>query len=335
MEKSYTTINKILLILVICSGFWFQGNAQDLVDDLGGGDDELAAIPGLVTERIQRISDTKKIFIITNSGQAYNKGDFISLITGNKLTARALVAKDADGLSGIKILKIYSLERWGKLAAGNEVQVLRGDDSYFINELKKSKESKEKGNSDESRGFDEGDDLFEETNLLEDNLSLEENKNRAIKTDNLIFAYYGMIAGQNSDGTSASYGMFSGSWAYQITDNIFGEATLGQTLVPDYPAGGVDTVLTMYSLKFKYTIAGPFFSYIQPYLGYQVVAAESPGAGDGVSGTEAQKELDLVADLQKNTLIFGVSVLKRLVPGWFARLDLGTDTMAVGLGLEF
>lgn len=335
MEKSYTPINKILLLLLVLTGFCSNLYAQDLVDDLGGGDDELASIPGLVTERIQRISDSKKIFILTNSSQAFTKGDFISLITGNKLTARALVAKDSEGLSGIKILKIYSLERWGKLETGREVQVLRGDDSYFINELKKAQEAKEKGDSEDTTAFDEGEDLFEETDLLEDNLSLEENKNRAIKTDNLIFAYYGYIAGQNTDGSSASYGMFSGSWGYQITDNIWGEATLGQTLIPDYPAGGVDTVMTMYSLKFKYTIAGPFFTYIQPYLGYQVINAESPGAGDGVSGAEAQKELDLVEDLNKNTLIFGVSVLKRLVPGWFARADLGTDTMAVGLGLEF
>ena len=334
MEKSYTTINKILLFLGVYSFFCLQASAQSLLDDLAGDNNSLMLMPSLATERIQRISDSKKIFILTNSGQSYNKGDFISLVAGNKLVARALVAKDAGGLSGVKILKIYSLERWAELTAGREIQILRGDDSYFINELKKAKEAKERGN-DETTAYDEGDDIFDETNLMEDNLSVENKKNRAIKTDNLIFTHYGMISGQNADGTSASYGMFSGSWAYQVTDNIFGEITLGQTLVPDYPAGGIDTVLTMYSIKFKYTIAAPFFSYIQPYVGYQAVSAESPGAGDGVSGAEAQKEIDLVEDLQKNSLIFGVSVLKRLVPGWFVRLDLGTDTMAVGLGLEF
>ncbi len=334
MEKSYIAINKILLITALLLGLNSFGLAQGLIDDLGGSGDEMAEIPGLITEKIQRISESKKIFIITNSSQAFAKGDFISIITNNKLTARALVAKDMEGLSGIKILKIYSLDRWGNLDQGREIQVLRGDDSYFINELKKAKESKDKP-KDETSSFDEGDDLFEETNLLEDNLSLEENKNRVIKTDNLIFAYYGWIPGQNADGTSASYGLFSGSWGYQITDNIWGEATLGQTLVSDYPAGGIDTVLTVYSIKFKYTIEAPFYSYIQPYLGYQVINADSPGAGSDVSGAEQQKELDLVADLEKNSFIFGVSVLKRLVPGWFARLDLGTDTMSAGLGLEF
>lgn len=333
MEKSYWALNKIrLLFLCLLLVGGSAAYAQDFADELGSSAEQESSadvIPGLLTEKIQRISDNKKFFIITNSSQGFAKGDFISLIYKNKLTARALVAKDQDTISGIKILKIYSLDNWSKMAQDLEIQILRGDDSYFLNELKRSQE-KDKGKND-------GGEQEELTDLtkLEDNLDLEENTNRAIKTDNLLFAYYGFIPGQNADGSSASYSMFAGSWGYQLGDNIWGEATLGQTLVPDYPSGGIDTVLTMFSLKFKYTIEAPFYSYLQPYVGYRMITADSPGAGKDLSGDEQARELQLVEDLKKSGIIFGISFLKRLVPGWFMRADVGTDTMAMGFGLEF
>lgn len=333
MEKSYRGLNKILLpLFFICLVVAQPIYPQDFTDDLGTPEANETSteevIPGLLTETIQKISENKKFFIVTNSSQGFAKGDFISLIYQNKLTARALVAKDTDTFSGIKILKIYSLDNWSKMRQGLTINILRGDDSYFQNELKKSQDK-------------EGDKLSSEeedlTDLskLEDNLDLEEKTNRAIKTDNLLFAYYGFIPGQNADGSTASYSLFSGSWGYQLADNVWGEATLGQTLVSDYPSGGIDTVLTLFSLKLKYTIEAPFYSYLQPYVGYRVTTADSPGAGQDLTGAEQEKELELVEDLQKSGIIFGISFLKRLVPGWFIRGDVGTDAMAMGFGLEF
>lgn len=334
MEKSYFRLNKFLLAyFCLALSLGQLAWAQDFADDLGTVENTSAPavedpVPGLLTEKIQRISDNKKFFIITNSSQGFAKGDFISLIYQNKLTARALVAKDTDALSGIKILKIYSLDNWGKMRKDLDIQILRGDDSYFQNELKKAQERAA------GKAAPEEEELTD-LSKLEDNLDLEENTNRAIKTDNLLFAYYGYIPGQNADGSSASYGMFSGSWGYQLADNVWGEATLGQTLVSDYPAGGIDTVLTLFSLKLKYTIEAPFYSYLQPYVGYRMTTADCPSAGQDLSGAEKEKELKLVEDLQTSGVIFGISVLKRLVPGWFIRGDIGTDVMSMGFGLEF
>lgn len=79
-----------------------------------------------------------------------------------------------------------------------------------------------------------------------------------------------------------------------------------------------------------------------PYVGYQIIQAQSPGAGvyDGVSTPaptqeELDQELNGVNDLKKSSLIFGVTVLKRIVPGWFIRLDMGSDLLNAGLALEF
>ncbi|MBT6324818.1 MAG: hypothetical protein HOJ35_02535, partial [Bdellovibrionales bacterium] len=53
------------------------------------------------------------------------------------------------------------------------------------------------------------------------------------------------------------------------------------------------------------------------------------------SAEELQQEIDDVAALELNSIIFGVSLLKRLVPGWFIKLDVGTDGLYGGFSLEF
>ena len=78
-----------------------------------------------------------------------------------------------------------------------------------------------------------------------------------------------------------------------------------------------------------------------PYVGYQWVGAQSPNArlvdpnSPPRTPFELQNELDDVANLEKNQAIFGVTLLKRLVPAWFIRVDLGSDILSGGLALEF
>ena len=125
-----------------------------------------------------------------------------------------------------------------------------------------------------------------------------------------------------------SYKQFSAQWAYQFEDNFWAEISYGQNVIEDYPFTGLGTKLTAIMLRGKYTFNAPFYSYFQPYLGYQVVDASSPGAGKGLdSESEAEYERQLVEDLKKNKFIFGVSWLKRLVPGWFFKLTIGTDAL--------
>ncbi|MBP9681849.1 MAG: hypothetical protein KBD76_10625 [Bacteriovorax sp.] len=296
--------------------------------------------PNLVVEKIKNISPSKKIFILTNENQSFSKGDFISLLLANKLVCRALVAKTTeDKLSGIKIVKIYNLSLWKQLGNGKEVLVLKGDDSYFTTkekapekEVKKVEESKVQ--SDE--------DLFNSTSLggNDDDLSIEENAKRLIKPDNLLSLNVGLIEGKDVDNSSKRYTQLNVSWGYQLTDNIWAEADVGTNTIRDYPYTNLDTRLINLTVRGKYTFSAPFYSYLQPYVGYQTILADSPSAGvDPGNGTRTTAELalekQLVQDLKKSTVIFGVSVLKRIVPGWFIRLDLGSDILNGGLSIEF
>ena len=77
-----------------------------------------------------------------------------------------------------------------------------------------------------------------------------------------------------------------------------------------------------------------------PYLGLQFTRSYSPGAGvPGSTGDISQEELDLEVDqvdkLNRNRFILGITVLKRMVPGWFMRADIGLDQLGGGIGLEF
>jgi len=301
--------------------------AQSVLDDISSGDGELS-VPDLATETIKKISPTKRIFIISNDNNSVDKGDYISLVKRAKIVARAIVAKTSkDGIAGIKILKIHSLSLWNTLKLGTQVQIIRGDDSYF--KIKKREQTNElTGTSIESE-----DDLFDTTNISSDDLSVDENKNRAIKTDNVISGGYGTVSAGG-----AREGQLNLAWAYQIEDNIFVEGLYGQNVIANFPTEGLDTKLSNLTIRGKYTFSAPFFSYVQPYLGFQILNADSPGAGtedEESTAAELQQELDDVENLKSNTVIFGVTWLKRLVPGWFVKVDLGSDIMSLGFALEF
>lgn len=321
-------------------------HAQNVLDDIEEEDriDSPASsdqAPSLVSETIKTISPSKKIFIITNENQTFSKGDFISLLLANKLVCRALVAKTTpEKLSGIKIVKIYNLNLWKQLSLGKEVLVLKGDDSYYTNKEKAPEKDKTAKSKKDDSKLQSDEDLFNSTSLSgnEDDLSLDENSKRLIKPDNLVSLNIGLIQEKDVDGAKKNYTQINGAWAYQLTDNIWAEAGVGTNTIRDYPSTGLDTRLINIEAKAKYTFAAPFYSYIQPYVGYQAISASSPGAGvaDGtLTPDQLAKELQLVQDLKKSGIIFGVTILKRIVPGWFIRADFGTDIINGGLSIEF
>lgn len=339
-------VHKILVLFtLVLSLFSFPVLSQNVLDDIEEEDilesGSTEAAPNLVSETIKVISPSKKIFILTNENRTFSKGDFISLLLGNKLVCRALVAKtNDDQLSGIKIIKIYNVNLWKQLAPNKEVLVLKGDDSYYAN-LEKAPKDIEETIKKQNKVQDE-DDLFNSTTLNDDDLSIEESNNRLIKTDNVISGGIGLIEGKDPEGQSKKYTHANGSWGYQLADNVWGELGVGTNTIVDYPATGFDTRMINFTTKLKYTFEAPFYSYVMPYVGYQIIQAQSPGAGvyDGVSTPaptqeELDDELNGVNDLKKSSLVFGVTVLKRIVPGWFIRLDLGSDLLNAGLALEF
>lgn len=323
-------IKYFIIILAFLSDITF---AQSIIDDFDSGSGSLGASPELATEKIERVSASRTIYILSNSNGSFDKGDFISLVIDNNLVIRALVAKTTNVSAGIKLLKTYSEELKGALVPGATVQVIRGDDSYF------NKKQKKDDQTVAGAKIQDEDDLYNDT-VLEDDLSLEDNSKRLIKTDNVISTSLGMIEGIDAARGTTRYNQLNASWSYQVDDNIWAELTYGQSVVNDFPDLGLDTKISNLEIKAKYTIAAPFFSFVMPYLGYQVISAESPGAGvdDGTGSKNTaglQEELDLVDLMEKKSIIFGVSVLKRLVPGWFIRGDIGSDRLAVGLALEF
>ena len=85
----------------------------------------------------------------------------------------------------------------------------------------------------------------------------------------------------------------------------------------------------------KYTVKLPLYTYALPYLGYQNVSVNCPGCGNTDIAAQNKKELDLVADTKKSQIIYGVSFLHRLVPGWFVKADLGIDMYNLGFAIEF
>lgn len=311
--------------------------SQSIIDQLEEENRFDPEMPLLSTEKILHISNSKRIFLISNENNSFSAGDFISFVNKDSLVLRALVAKIEDKKAGIKIVKIYDLNLWKYLGPQSEVQIIRGDDSYFLN-LAKRKKTQDDSEFAGLKIKDE-DDLYSESKFDED-LKIDEDSSRPLKTDHIIGVQMGSISGVDSTGASNRYTQMNATWAYQLVDNFFVEGLYGQNVINDFPSGSLDTKIQNITMRFKYTISLPLFSFLLPYVGYQFLSASSPGAGEADStGTVTQQQLDneieLVNKLEKNTVVFGATVLKRLVPGWFLRVELGTDLLAAGFSLEF
>ncbi len=304
---------------------WSQSFIQDLDESRPEQEDEA---PALVKEKILKLSPSRRIIALSNQNSSYSEGDYISLILSEKLVVRCLVAKLDNNQAGVKVVRIYDTSLWKQIRPRAEVQVIRGDDSYFSAEKKKERA--------ESL-IEDDEDLYNDTLLTEESFEEEDTK-RLIKNDNVISFFLGFVEGPSADGGMRRYRQMNGAWMYQLTDNFWGEISYGQNIINDYPNLGLDTKLTSVSAKVKYTIPAPSYSYLQPYVGYQMVGASSPGAGveDGNTRVDILNlELDRVEDLKRQSAIFGITVFKRLVPGWLARLDLGSDLVSLGFALEF
>lgn len=307
--------------------------AQSLVEDANINVDQ-AADGSVFTETIKIISNSKKIFILTNNNQQLGQGDFISLALDNKLAARALVAKTHQGQVGIKIIKIYSLNQWAKLRREQDVQIVKGDDSSFM------KKRDEAAPTDGPKIKDE-DDLYSADVVIDDTVEfVEDNKNRQIKPDNVVGVFAALLNANNPEGGEGGYtrgNEFGLTWAYQFTDNFFLEGVYGRTLLDNYPADTTQTLVNRFVGRVKFNIKGPLYTFFMPYVGYQNSSVSSPDAGKESQQTQEQNdaELEAVNNLKKNGVVAGVTILRRLVPGWFVKADLGTDVLNIGFAIEF
>jgi len=284
---------------------------------------------GVFVETIKIISASKKIFILSNNNQQLGQGDFISLALDNKLAARAVVAKNYDAQTGVKILKIYSLSQWARLRKGQEVQVIRGDDSMFGKKVVEQKVTP----TEEAPKIKSEEDLFNDRVTLDDG-EFDDGSKRHIKPDNVVSVGLGFLSAKDLNNEEARATQFSGSWAYQFTDNWFGEFTYARSQLEDYPAKGAQTLVNNVVGRLKYNFKAPLYSFIMPYIGFQSQTVSSNAGKTGVAATDAA-ELEVVDELKKTGPVFGVTILRRLVPGWFLKGDLGTDVLNLGVAIEF
>lgn len=316
--------------IVLLSFLWLSStiHAQSLVDDANlyrGGDQS-----NVILETIKIISSSKRIFVITNNNQVLTTGDFISLALDNKLAARAVVAKIHQDQVGIKILKIYSMNQWTKLTRDLEVQIVRGDDSQFEKVTLPAPPSDPRIRNE--------DDLYTGDIMIEDDLSVfDENKNRHIKPDNLVglIGSYFDAAEIESQGSSRRAIMMGMTWAYQFSDNYFIEGLYSRASFNDFPNETQATVVNNLVGRLKYNIKGPLYTFFQPYIGFRTQSVSSPDAGKTPDLNTAFQEEEAIANLEKSGVVFGVTVLRRLVPGWFVKANIGSDIINLGFSVEF
>jgi hypothetical protein len=311
--------------------FLFHTNpleAQSLIEDATGS----VSSENVFTESIKIISNSKKIFIITNNGQNLSPGDFISLALNDKLAARALVAKAHQGQVGIKILKIYSLKQWAQLKKDLEIQIVKGDDSLF------GRSTPQKSISEDTPKISSEEDLFNKDVVVSDDLTeIDDNKNRNIRPDNLISLFGGFYDAEEveSKGGVIRSNELGLSWAYQFHDNVFIEGAYGRVLIDNFPGDGTQTLVNHVMARLKYNFKGPLYTFIMPYLGFHTFSVSSPDAGKTNNNVTNEEELAAIDKLKKSGPTFGVTVLRRLVPGWFVKADLGSDLINLGFTIEF
>jgi hypothetical protein len=332
------------LLLIFALFFALSSNniySQDIVDDISDVDSGMGADAELFTETIRIISRSQRIFIITNTNQMMNKGDFVTIVLNDSdPVARTLVAKNHEGLTGIKILKIYSLKRWALMRKNLDIQLLKGDDSKLFN---KKKKKKSEGPSEEEVKIEGEEDLYNDKTLFDDDVGFLNKDNRHIKPDNIVGGAWGQFRFTNTIGADPTSGdedvistnTFYGHWAFQFADNYWIEGVYGRTMINDFPAKQTQTLLNNFVGRFKYVFKAPLYSYIMPYIGFQSVSVSSPDAGRTTDATRAAQEEDIVNSLAKSGVVGGVTILKRMVPGWFAKADLGTDAINFGVAIEF
>lgn len=292
-------------------------------------------------ESINRISSSKRIFLISNTAQKLDQGDFISIVNEDEIICRGLVARNKDQTSAIKILKIYSMKRWKGLYPGLQITIVKGDDSYYLN--KKASTTADKTAKEAASPSAEGNIVTEEDLFkVKEEDGVSEKESRAIKTDNIFGATFGQFSSINSSGENQKYPEWAIQWSYQLFDNVWGEFSYGQTTMKSFPSSDLDTAVTAYTFRGKYTIIGPMLIYFMPYIGMGITKASCPNAGVQKSDpnnpstqSDLKREVDLVSQVQQNKVIFGVSLYKRLVPGWFLKAELGSDIIALGFSLEF
>lgn len=342
----YLTRVLSLFLPLLVFGPWSVNSpalAQTIVDELKAvASGDLPLKNQIFPETITTISSNRRIYIVTNSNLKLLMGDFVSFIVDDDLIARALVVKTRDDRSGLKLVKIYNQAKWTSLTTGMTVNLLRGDDSYYLSQLKKERESLV-GNSTNSPSktndstFTQSDLTADESLILGSEFNFEDKKSsqRKLDADHLLYFTVGNLNSLGIDGGTDTYIHYRVGWGFQIFNNWFTDLSYGHSSIKKYPAVDIDTALNTFTLKFGYIFQLPVHSFLYLYAGVYNSVAVSPGAGEGgVSESQARLETEMVRDLEGMGYIGGLSFYKRLVPGWTFKIDADLKNIGAGIMVE-
>jgi uncharacterized Zn ribbon protein len=316
---------KKLFTVFFVSFFWAaHSTAQNVVEDLQSETD----VSSNWSEEIKIISNSRKILILTNDNQILTQGDFVSLIQDGKLVVRALVIKTNTDRVGIKIVKVYNEDLWGRTKINTSVGIVRGDDSYF-NRAAVPKNEMSSTDSAIANNFDEN-----ELISLSSDFPQEKEK-RPIQGDHLFTLGFGQFKTIDRFDGSVKYNLWHLSWDYQLLKNTFTEFSLGYGTLKQFPAIDLNSKAYVLEAKIKYSFSLPAYIFIQPYVGMSKLKVQTSGGnGDEITAEQLDEENYLVNKIEKARFEAGATVLKRIVPGWLARADLGMNELLLGLTIE-
>jgi hypothetical protein len=287
-------------------------------------------------EKIVLTSKSKRIFIVTHQSNAMEPGDLVTAYYRGNKVFRALVAKSRDSKIGLKILKSFDQTMKNSLQPGQEVRLVKGDDSVVTVNQTNEPRLQIKNESD----------LYSEDLLVD--IEGPSKPKKKLPEQNIIQLGIGVYQGIDEFSESKFYTHWVVNWAFRLKQAWWLEAGYGYSPAKRFPAKDIGTDLHSLTFKAKYSYELPFFSFAAPYAGLQVVIPQSSEAGVIADSTteltdeqvaenqaSADRELDLVDESQKITPVIGITLLKRFVPGWFVTANLGTDSINVGLSIGF
>ncbi|MDH4467768.1 MAG: hypothetical protein QE271_06890 [Bacteriovoracaceae bacterium] len=317
-----------------------SASAQSVADALKPENfDVTLAKDALFTENVITIGATRRIYILTNENKKIIPGDYLTMISlEGKMLARGIVVKLRDDKFGIRVKKIYDPVEWNKVKEDDDVQLLKGDDSLY------TKMQNEQSKVEEDIKGTPGDQLNSDFQLLSGDYDIDlksqgkydDTRNLGvINSPNILTVGIGRINAIGTDLSNKNYLNYQFSFMHQIFKNIWPEVTYSYSLLKKFPAVDIDSGLHIVTGKIRVAFDLGFYTYLLPYAGIKKGFADSPGAGDNPDAVAANNELALLDDVEQVEAVYGVSIIKRLVPSWVFRFDAGNDILAIGLGVEF
>lgn len=254
-------------------------------------------------ETLLDISISKTVFILSNTNNKLQEGDFLTLSLKGKSICRALVTKIKDNKAAINIKKIYSLTYWSFLKKNLILDILKGDESELISQAFKKARTTEKSIDSENSLQDS----------IEDVSSIE-NK----------FFYIGLSLGldvkKDSLFENTKKYKFFPQYLVQIgfkyhllrIENFFGVSHYSQ-----YPSEGMSTFLLNAFPRIKFEFSPSSSLFLGCFAGMRVpFYLSSPDAGTSGDATLAENEKKLIEYLKGYNFDFGIYAVTRIVPGW-------------------